>query len=146
MVEEWCWFSHIKVFHEYFPSRINVLFISCQFDIVHKHQRCCWCAMIKRWRLFGHWMHHVEKKRVTQRLERPIHVRLRQNDRSISAWCRGGRWTWHRRWGRRCPCWRETYNLRNESHKSVHVGLRGRRCQKLLAEWWGATFPQFASR
>ena len=28
MVKEWCWFSQINVFHEYFPRRIDVLFLS----------------------------------------------------------------------------------------------------------------------
>ena len=28
MVKEWCWFSQINVFHDYFPSRIDILFSS----------------------------------------------------------------------------------------------------------------------
>ena len=39
MVEEWCWFSQINVFHKDFPSQINVLFLSSQFDVIHIHRK-----------------------------------------------------------------------------------------------------------
>ena len=34
MVKEWCWFSQINVFHEYFPHWVNIVFLSSQFYIV----------------------------------------------------------------------------------------------------------------
>ena len=37
MVEKWCWFSPINIFHENFPSRFHVFCLACQFDIVHIH-------------------------------------------------------------------------------------------------------------
>ena len=38
MVKEWCWFSQINFFHEYCPHRINILFLSSQFDVIHMHR------------------------------------------------------------------------------------------------------------
>ena len=38
MVKERCCSSQINVFHQYFPTRIDVLFLSSQFDIVHIHK------------------------------------------------------------------------------------------------------------
>ena len=36
-IEERCWFSQIDFFIEYIPHRINVLFLSSQFDVIHIH-------------------------------------------------------------------------------------------------------------
>ena len=38
MIKERCWFSQINFFVECFPHRINVLFLSSQFDVIHKHR------------------------------------------------------------------------------------------------------------
>ena len=35
MIKERCWFSQIDFFIEYFPHRINVLFLSSQFGVIH---------------------------------------------------------------------------------------------------------------
>ena len=35
MIKERCWVSQINFFIEYFPHRINVLFLSSQFDVIH---------------------------------------------------------------------------------------------------------------
>ena len=37
MIKERCWFSQIDFFIEYFPHRINVLFLSSQFNVCHPH-------------------------------------------------------------------------------------------------------------
>ena len=38
MIEERCSFSQIDFFVEYFPHRINVLFLSSQFYVIHIHK------------------------------------------------------------------------------------------------------------
>ena len=38
MIKERCWFSQINFFIEYFPHRINVSFLSSQFDVIHIHR------------------------------------------------------------------------------------------------------------
>ena len=38
MIQERCWFSQIDFFIEYFPHRINILFLSSQFDVIHIHR------------------------------------------------------------------------------------------------------------
>ena len=38
MIQERCWFSQIDFFVEYFPHRINVLFLSSQFYVIHIHR------------------------------------------------------------------------------------------------------------
>ena len=38
MIKERCWFSQIDFFIEYFPHRINVLFLSSQFYVIHIHR------------------------------------------------------------------------------------------------------------
>ena len=38
MIKEWCWFSQINFFVEYFPHRINILFLSSQFHVIHIHR------------------------------------------------------------------------------------------------------------
>ena len=38
MIKERCWFSQINFFIEYFPHRINVLFPSSQFYVIHIHR------------------------------------------------------------------------------------------------------------
>ena len=37
MIEVRYWFSQINFFVEYFPHRINILFLSSQFDVIHIH-------------------------------------------------------------------------------------------------------------
>ena len=39
MVEEWCWFSQINVFHHCLPCWTNVLLLFSQFHIVHIHRQ-----------------------------------------------------------------------------------------------------------
>ena len=39
VVKEWCWFSQIDLFHQYFPHWIDVLFLSSQFYVVHIHRQ-----------------------------------------------------------------------------------------------------------
>ena len=38
MIQERCWFSHINFCASYFPHRINILFHSSQFDVIHIHR------------------------------------------------------------------------------------------------------------
>ena len=38
MIQERCWFSQIDFFIEYFPHRIEILFFSSQFYVIHIHQ------------------------------------------------------------------------------------------------------------
>ena len=38
MIKERCWFSQIDFFIQYFPHRINVLFLSSQFHVIHIHR------------------------------------------------------------------------------------------------------------
>ena len=38
MIQERCWFSHIDSFVEKFPHRINLVFLSSQFDVIHIHR------------------------------------------------------------------------------------------------------------
>ena len=38
MIQERCWFSQIHFFVEYFPHRINILFLSSQFYFIHIHR------------------------------------------------------------------------------------------------------------
>ena len=38
MIQERCWFSKIDFFIEYFPHRINILFPSSQFYVIHIHR------------------------------------------------------------------------------------------------------------
>ena len=37
MIHKRCWFSQIDFFIEYFPHRIKILFITSQFDAIHRH-------------------------------------------------------------------------------------------------------------
>ena len=39
MIKERCWFSQINLFVQYFPHRINILFLSSQFDVIHTQIR-----------------------------------------------------------------------------------------------------------
>ena len=39
MIKERCWFSQINFFVEYFPHRIDILFLSSQFDVIHIHRQ-----------------------------------------------------------------------------------------------------------
>ena len=38
MIFEICWFSQINFFIEYFPHRINIVFLSSQFYVIHIHR------------------------------------------------------------------------------------------------------------
>ena len=38
MIKERCWFSQINFFIEYFPHRINIVFLSSQFYVIHIHR------------------------------------------------------------------------------------------------------------
>ena len=37
MIQERCWFSQIDFFIEYFPQRINIVFLSSQFELFNPH-------------------------------------------------------------------------------------------------------------
>ena len=38
MVKERCWFSQINFFIEYFPHRINIVFLVSNFYVIHIHR------------------------------------------------------------------------------------------------------------
>ena len=38
VIKERCWFSQINFFVEYFPHRINIVFLSSQFYVIHIHR------------------------------------------------------------------------------------------------------------
>ena len=38
VIKERCWFSEVNFFIEYFPHRIQVLFLSSQFYVIHTHR------------------------------------------------------------------------------------------------------------
>ena len=44
MIQERCWFSQIDFFVENFPHRINVLFLSSQFHVIHIHSPFSRCT------------------------------------------------------------------------------------------------------
>ena len=57
MVKKWCWFSQINVFHKYLPQVVQILFLSCHFDIVHIHRRIILSLLTKKHSQFGTFSH-----------------------------------------------------------------------------------------
>ena len=53
VAKEWCRFSQINVFHEYFPHWVNVQFLSSQFYIVHTDKNSSFSRLTIKHSQFG---------------------------------------------------------------------------------------------